>query len=228
MRIKQVKFPNGYKRFFDLTIDLGENPKKIVALVGPNGCGKSSVMDGIVYRVNTYITTGQSGFNLGKSYHAMDGTGNYNSMNIEITTDKGNIDEARRILRDKGLENTIISIRSPYRYNSSLNVTESKSFSDIKYNSYGARYSVDLDGKMIENYRRLNAKINQYMHANDCRPSEARQVVIGDLNASIKRCLDLEIQRVGDVDANEGTIFFLSQISKFPLSLMFFLLEKKR
>lgn len=41
MKIKKIQLKNGYKRFFDLTIDLGESPRKIVALVGPNGCGKS-------------------------------------------------------------------------------------------------------------------------------------------------------------------------------------------
>ncbi len=40
MRIKKVQFKNGYKRFFDLTIDLGDFPQRIIALVGPNGCGK--------------------------------------------------------------------------------------------------------------------------------------------------------------------------------------------
>jgi len=35
MKIKKIKLMNGYKRFHDLTIDLGDNPKKIVALVGP-------------------------------------------------------------------------------------------------------------------------------------------------------------------------------------------------
>ena len=44
MKIKKVQL-NKFKRFDDLTIDLGHTPKKIVALVGPNGCGKSSVFD---------------------------------------------------------------------------------------------------------------------------------------------------------------------------------------
>ena len=44
MRIKKIEL-TGFKRFHKLTIDLGREPKKVIALVGPNGCGKSSVFD---------------------------------------------------------------------------------------------------------------------------------------------------------------------------------------
>ena len=53
MRIKKIQLKNGYKRFHDLTIDLGSDPKRIIALVGPNGCGKSSVFDGMLYLTST-------------------------------------------------------------------------------------------------------------------------------------------------------------------------------
>ena len=53
MKIKKIQLSN-YKRFNDLTIDLGESPKRIVALVGPNGCGKSSVFDGMSFLANAY------------------------------------------------------------------------------------------------------------------------------------------------------------------------------
>lgn len=57
MRIRTVRLKNGYKRFRDLTIDLGENPARIVALVGPNGCGKSSVLDGLLYHANAHANS---------------------------------------------------------------------------------------------------------------------------------------------------------------------------
>lgn len=44
MKLKIIRLKN-FKRFDDLTINLGDTPKKIIALVGPNGCGKSSVFD---------------------------------------------------------------------------------------------------------------------------------------------------------------------------------------
>jgi len=34
MKIQKIQLKD-YKRFHDLTIDLGDNPKRIVALVGP-------------------------------------------------------------------------------------------------------------------------------------------------------------------------------------------------
>lgn len=44
MRLRTIQLTE-FKRFDDLTIDLGDNPQKLVVLVGPNGCGKSSVFD---------------------------------------------------------------------------------------------------------------------------------------------------------------------------------------
>ena len=61
MQIKKIQLKNGYKRFYDLTIDLGENPKRIVALVGANGCGKSSVFDGMLYLNSGFNALGGKG-----------------------------------------------------------------------------------------------------------------------------------------------------------------------
>ena len=51
MKIKSIRM-NNFKRFFNLTIDLGESPKRIIALVGENGCGKSSVFDAILNHIS--------------------------------------------------------------------------------------------------------------------------------------------------------------------------------
>ncbi len=58
MFVKKIEMKD-YKRFHDLTIDLGNTPKRIVALVGPNGCGKSSVFDAMLFVSNAYGKKGQ-------------------------------------------------------------------------------------------------------------------------------------------------------------------------
>ena len=46
MKIKEIKFKN-FKRFTNLTISDIPETAKLVVLVGPNGCGKTSVFEGL-------------------------------------------------------------------------------------------------------------------------------------------------------------------------------------
>lgn len=59
MKLKTIRLKN-FKRFDNLTINLGENPKKIIALVGPNGCGKSSVFDAFEEKLKDYKGASQN------------------------------------------------------------------------------------------------------------------------------------------------------------------------
>lgn len=207
MRVKKIQLKNGYKRFHDLTIDLGANPKRIIALVGPNGCGKSSVFDGMLFLNNSYGALGNKG-RKDHSYHSMSQTPNYSHTNISIEFDKGDYQTVREIKEKTGKERTIFSFRSSYRYNSDLKVKQSKATSEIRLNNYGASTASDIDDKVEENYRRLYIKYNKYLHDTDCRPSEAKKKIIGDINSSLKKCLDLEIVSIGNIEANEGTLYF--------------------
>ncbi|MDP8240762.1 MAG: ATP-binding protein [Candidatus Hatepunaea meridiana] len=207
MRIKKLKLKNGYKRFFELTIDLGETPKRIIALVGPNGCGKSSVLDGMLFHNNAYGAIGNKG---GKDhqYHSMNQAPNFGYQNIEIEFSEGHYQSIRQEKQLEGKENTIFSFRSPYRYNNNLKVNQSQATSEIRLNQYGASSASDIDDKMEENYRRLYIKFNRYLHQTDCKPSEAKLKIIGDLNSCISKCLDINISSIGDIEASQGTLYF--------------------
>lgn len=207
MRIKKVQLSNGYKRFHDLTIDLGNEPKRIIALVGPNGCGKSSVLDGLLFHNGAYNNIGNKGAK-DHNYHSMTQIPSFNYQNVLIEFDEGDFQSIRQKREVSGKQNTLFSFRSPYRYNSNLKVTQSKATTEIRLNNYGATASSDLDDKMEENYRRLYIKFNKYLHEQDCTPSQAKAKIIGDLNLSLKNCLDLEIMSIGNIEANQGTIFF--------------------
>lgn len=96
-----------YKRFFDLTIDLGENPRRIVALVGPNGCGKSSVFDAMLYVMKALAPIGNTNSHQDVQYHSLEGKPLYDYQNIQIEIDQGDFLTVYRSKRAQGLEKTI-------------------------------------------------------------------------------------------------------------------------
>ena len=208
MRIKKLQLKNGYKRFHDLTIDLGDNPARIVALIGKNGCGKSSVLDAMMFHANAYGPVGNKG---GKDYmyHSMNQMPNFSHQNVVIDFVSGNFTVVRNKKASEGKEQTLFSLRSPYRYNSSLKISQITSVSDIRLNNYGASTSLDIDDKMENNYRRLYAKLSQYLREDKNRSlKEAEDKIISDLNASLASCLDLVISDIGDVESDKGTLYF--------------------
>lgn len=207
MFIKKVRFKNNYKRFHDLTIDLGDTPARIVALVGPNGCGKSSVLDGLLYHAGAHQRVGSTG-NREATYHSMTGSGGLTWQDVEIQFTTGSFAEVRQLKDRDGTPNTIFSFRSPYRYNSLLKISETRAVAAIRENNYGAGDASSLDAKMEDNYRRLYATYNRYRDDNDLRPSDAKAKIIGDLNQSISKCLNLEISSLGNVEGNQGTLYF--------------------
>lgn len=209
MRITKVRLKNGYKRFRDLTIDLGAKPARVVALVGPNGSGKSSVLDGLLfYHQGLHEQIGTRGPRRDYSYHSMDLIPSFAPENIEIDFVEGSFQKMRAARDKAGKRNTLFSFRSPYRYNSHIKIDQIRTTDAIHLNSYGAGDASSLDSKMEDNYRRLQAMINRYMQEKDVKPSDARSKVIGDLNKSIKKCLELEISNVGNVEGGQGTLYF--------------------
>ena len=208
MRIKRLHIKNDYKRFHDLTIDLGDDPKRIIALVGPNGCGKSSVFDAIMFRTNAFSQAGDRSTAKDYLYHSMKDKDSVDHNDIKIDFLGGEFFKVLTQNGTAGHRNTIFSFRSPYRYNSNVKISNTQAVEDIKLNNYGASNCAVIDEKMEQNYRRLNAFYRAKMEREDLPPSRAKEIVIGELNQSIKNCLNLQIASLGNVEGGEGTLYF--------------------
>lgn len=209
MRIKKIQLKNWYKRFHNLTIDLWENPKRIIALVWPNWCWKSSVFDWLLFHSNAHQQIWNKWWK-DYNYHSMNQAPNFNYNNIYIEFNIWIFSTVRNQRQSSWKENTIFSFRSPYRYNSNLKVSQSQATSEIRLNNYWATTTSDLDDKMEENYRRLNIKFNNYMKANPntATINSTKEKIIWDLNESLTNCLDLEITSIWDIEAWKWTLYF--------------------
>lgn len=206
MRVSKIQIKD-FKRFHDLTIDLGKDPKKIIALTGPNGCGKSSVLDAFVSKV----TNGRAPY-ISKGYMPQHFWRNEDSQwNAISILDK---DENKIINK-----NNEVSIRSPYRYNTNLDIQEIKAVKRIQESDDNKISTVHIDDRIENNYRLLLAQYREYLEENDdITSSHARKLIIGELNNSIRKCLDLEIVSLGIVEKGEGSIFFKKSDSNIKIS----------
>ena len=204
MRIRSISL-KGYKRFKNLTIDLGNAPARIVALVGPNGCGKSSVFDALLYLYGAHSRIGATGLR-DYRYHSLDQDPNFGVKKIAVRFTTGTFAEVWE--RRTQNRNTLLSFRSSYRYNTEVKVDQIRAVKDIAVNQDGASTTIAMDSKMEINYRRLQANYSRYRDDNDVRPSEARRHVVNELNRSLKACLDVEVADLGVVEADRGTLYF--------------------
>ena len=85
---------------------------------------------------------------------------------------------------------------------------ESKAVTEIRKNDFGATTAADIDQRIEQSYRRLKIKYDKYMNDNDCRPSEAKAHIIGELNNAVSNCLKIKVDNLGNIEAGQGTFFF--------------------
>lgn len=210
MRIKTVN-ATAFKRFHQLTIDLGDEPKKIIALVGPNGSGKSCVFDMFETRaaqIRGWRNKMPESF-YSKSKHSDDiNTPYLENDAVRITTEPN----------DNPITETSFIIRSSYRYTSRLNLTTLKEMQPLIADQHRPSSSIQLDGRLSENYERIYSQFIDAFNDGKKTGDQIRNELLNKINHILHKILDIKIISVGNVTKNnQGTLFFEKGKSKnFP------------
>lgn len=213
MKIKSVQLKQ-FKRFDDLTIDLGDAPARIVALVGPNGCGKSSIFDAFVRTLQQH-----------KGVDGEQGDSFYNKQLFSASTGSGSpppfhLNQAVVIHTDKGplsLNTKSFHMRSAYRFTSALDVASIQAQTDILTDRRRPGNSAAIDSSLQINYERLLGRAWSAFEAGTKTGDAVRAELIGTINDALKEVLDVRISSLGNVIDRKGRLYFEKDDTKdFP------------
>jgi predicted ATPase len=199
MKVKSIKLEN-FKRFTNLTIsDLPDNAKLIV-LIGPNGCGKSSLFDAF----NSWYR-GNSGFGYpsDEEYYRKDSTKSYNRHNSVKVTFHDHPEGSQ-------VQKKAMYFRTAYRNDPDFNISTfgriGAPHDNLKVNRF-----IDNDQTVSENYQRLvhSTMSGVYSEVNDLKSvKELREELVGKIRQSMLNVFDdLVLNNIGD-PLGDGSFHF--------------------
>lgn len=201
MRLRSVRLMK-FKRFDDLTIDLGPDPRKIVVLVGPNGCGKSSVFDAFEESLKNFRQHGQPekpDF-FSKSFF-------YDQAELRST----------EYDRTKAIQITTVGppltrksfyIRTAYRYTAKLNIERLEKLPEMMNGQDEPTSSIALDRRLETNYKRLLGLAYSEFSTGTKTGSQVREELLGRINSVLSKILDVELTGLGNIVEGQGQLYF--------------------
>ena len=192
MKLKSVHLEK-FKRFTDLTIDNIPETIKLVVLVGPNGCGKSSLFDAF----KAWHTYKGFGFANDKDYYrkdAFDDRNGFELVNIEF---HGNLEEFKQ-----PEYRNLFYFRTAYRNTPMIQIGSLQKL-ESPLDSFDRRLMIQNDSTVDDNYQRLmSATINElYDTRNDEKTvGVLRDELINKIRLPMSRLFpDLSFSKLGVV-----------------------------
>jgi hypothetical protein len=196
MRVSSVRLKN-FKRFTDLLVRDIPISAKLVVVVGPNGCGKSSLFDGFLqwYRQRVGFGAGNEDVYFRKDIQQPFAW----NESVEVSLHGG-------LSPKKGS----LYVRTAYRNDPDFSISEI-SRQNIPSESVRFNRVIENDQTVSENYRRLvyDTTAAIYNPVNDEKTVQAlREELIGQIRASMKRVFgDLLLNNISD-PLGSGAFFF--------------------
>ena len=198
MRVKTIRLV-GFKRFDDLTIDLGPVPKKIVAMVGPNGCGKSSVFDAFEQQLQAFRSHGTENeqfYSKGLFYSDNSKSEQSKQRNVTITPHSGNLNRKS------------FYIRTSYRFTPKIEVKQISHLPDILSLADEPISTIALDQRLQTNYQRLLGASYTAFAKGDKPGDQVREELIEGINNVLSNILDVQISDLGNPLEGRGELYF--------------------
>lgn len=204
MKIKEIKL-NKFKRFTDLLIADIPETAKLVILVGPNGCGKTSVFEGLNYwyKYNGFSTHGDKEYYLKEVDKGIVNSNYWYNDRVAISFHGGNLTNRNEI-------HGSFYFRTAYRNEPDFTTTnlsrQNNPKEQIKYDTL-----MDTDRTVSENYQRLvsNTLSGVFNLQNDNkRVKDLREELIGKIKESLNNVFDdLQLTSIGNPLVN-GSFYF--------------------
>jgi len=211
MRIKTIQLKD-FKRFNDLTINLGDTPKRIVALVGPNGSGKSSVFDGLETFSTDERDKGRMRYRRKPSYYKKS---LFQWLGITSTpdpdTDNDDFESRQHVFitsDQSTYTSTSFYIRSAHRFTPRIEVKQIRELSKVEDDEKRPKQMIDVDSRLEENYERLIGSYFDETYDKEVTGKKWVEQNIQNLNDSLLGILDISIISLGNPTKGEGSLYF--------------------
>jgi predicted ATPase len=174
--------------------------KKIVALVGPNGCGKSSIFDGFELQLQRFRNHGSEDAQFySKSFFYSDNRRNeqYNAQKaVNITFDLGSLNRKS------------FYIRTSYRFTPKIEVQQIALLPSILDLNDEPISTIALDLRLGSNYQRLLGASYTAFTKGVKTGNQVRDELIGKINNILSNILDVHISDLGNPLEGRGQLYF--------------------
>lgn len=209
MKIKKIVL-NKFKRFSDLTISEIPETVKLIILVGPNGCGKTSLFEALNHWYHLY-----GGFGIGAQKDYIEKKTEETAMSDNWFQNKVKIEFYSTEQLDNIHTRGKFYFRSAYRNEPDFSVSSLNKQPDPTQNIKLATL-MQNDQTVSENYQRLIAQTlaGVYDTDNDNKTVQLlREELIGKIKTSLSNIFtDLNLSSIGDPLTN-GSFYFKKGIS---------------